>query len=55
MVEKIMEANLEYMQIELREDITKKFSKYIREYNLQYMKAKIDYLNNLKVDDNPVA
>jgi len=52
LVQNIFEANLEYMQIKLDVDITKKFSKYIRENNLQSLKAKIDFLNNLKVDDN---
>ena len=33
----------------------KKYSKYLRETNLQTIKAKIDYLNNLKVDDNVYA
>ena len=33
----------------------KKFSKYISEYKLQYFKAKIDFLNNLKMDDTNAA
>jgi hypothetical protein len=49
---KIIEANLEYQQIVLKEDIVKKYSKYFRDHYLLPMKAKIDYLNNLKTDDN---
>ena len=55
LVDKIIEANFEYLQIKKGVDLKKKFSKYIRDYNLDYFKTKIDYLNNLKVDDNSTA
>jgi hypothetical protein len=32
--------------------IAKDFSKYIRDYHLKTFIARIDYLNNLKVDDD---
>ncbi len=50
-----MEANLEHVQISLKEDIIKKYSKYIRDHALQTIKGRIDYLNNLKLDDNTYA
>jgi hypothetical protein len=52
MIEKLIEANLEHLQIKQGVDITKKFGSYLREHNLQTIKGRIDYLNNLKVDDN---
>ena len=53
LVQKIIEANLEYLQIQKGVEIDKKFSKYLRDYHLKSFKARIDYLNNLKVDGDP--
>lgn len=50
-----MEANLEHIQITLKKDIVKNYSKYIRDHALLTMKARIDYLNNLKLDDSAYA
>jgi hypothetical protein len=55
LIEEVMEANLEHIQITLKEDIVKKYSKYIRDHALLTMKARIDFLNNLKLDDNTYA
>ena len=53
MTQKVIEANLEYLQIKKNVDIKSKFSKYIPQHTLESLKAKIDFLNNLKMDDNP--
>jgi hypothetical protein len=50
-----VESNLENLLVNKGVDIMKKFSKYISEYRLQYFKAKIDFLNNLKMDDTNAA
>lgn len=52
MIQKIIEANLQYLQIVKGVDIAKKFAKQLREHHMNTFKARIDYLNNLKVEDN---
>ena len=51
-IQKIIEANLEYLQMKKGVKIAKDFSKYIRDHHLKTFIARIDYLNNLKVDDD---
>lgn len=55
LIEKLVEANLEHQYIVQKVDIVAKYSKYIRDHHLLTVKARIDYLNNLKLDDNAYA
>lgn len=49
-MQKVIEANLEYMYIVKKTDILKKFAKITHEHSMKYHKIKFDYLNNLPVD-----
>ncbi len=55
LIRKVVESNLEYLQIKKNIDIRDKFSKIIPQHHMDTIKAKIDFLNNLKMDDNTYA